>query len=223
MPVELKAVVRVFGLQRQASGAYTGTIGGTEVVATTTGIGTRRARKATEAALAAGDIDHVIVAGIAGAVGTTHGVGDVVIPAVVVDGASGTRYTPAPLEGVAAAGAIWTSDILVTNSVRLAELGHDGITAVDMETAAVAAVCTSQQVPWSAFRGISDRAGDGSVDDEVLAMTGPDGRPRARAVARFLVRHPAAIPRLARLARDTNRATTAAAVAARHAVRDHLQ
>jgi hypothetical protein len=72
-------------------------------------------------------------------------------------------------------------------------------------------------VPWSVFRAVSDRATDGSVDDEVFRMSNQDGTPNPRAVAAYVARHPGRLPALARMARAATRATeraTDAAVAA---------
>ena len=47
-----------------------------------------------------------------------------------------------------------------------------GVIAVDMETAAVAAVCARLGVPWSAYRGISDRLVEGIVDEAIAGLVG---------------------------------------------------
>jgi hypothetical protein len=88
-----------------------------------------------------------------------------------------------------------------------------GAIAVDMETSAIAAACARRGVPWTAFRGISDRTYDGFIDDHVMALTRPDGSTDGRAVAKLLTRRPWVIPRLTRLARGTSAATRVAAAA----------
>src|SRR5262249_8999770 len=70
------------------------------VIASKTGIGMKLAAAATERMLDAADVDLVLVVGIAGGVGSRVHVQDLIIPEVVVDGASGTEYRPAPLTGV---------------------------------------------------------------------------------------------------------------------------
>jgi hypothetical protein len=64
------------------------------------------------------------------------------------------------------------------------------------------------------FRGISDRADDGSIDSAIFGLVGPDGAPNLRALARFLITRPWRVPQLARLARTMRFAARAAASAA---------
>ena len=74
-------------------------------------------------------------------------------------------------------------------------------------------------MPWAVFRAVSDRATDGTVDDEVFHLSRQDGRPDPRAVLRYVARHPGRIPRLARMGRDASLAARRAADAAVAAVR----
>jgi hypothetical protein len=91
--------------------------------------------------------------------------------------------------------------------------------ALDMETSAIALACEERHVPWTVFRAVSDRATDGTVDDEVFHLSHQDGTPNPRAVARYVVRHPGRVPGLVRTARDAALATRRAADAAIAAVR----
>jgi hypothetical protein len=90
--------------------------------------------------------------------------------------------------------------------------------SLDMETAAIAEVCEERGVPWSVVRAISDRASDGSVDADIVGLSHQDGTANLPAVTRYLVRHPGAVPRLVRLARESKLATERAADAAIRAV-----
>ena len=120
---------------------HTGVVGNAEIVATPTGIGTALATTATERLLGLGEFDRVMVVGVAGGVGPSVGIGDVVIPEVVVDGLTGNEYRPAPIDGPAPRGSIQTSDDFIVDPERLAQLIAKGVIAVDMETGSVAAVC----------------------------------------------------------------------------------
>ena len=59
-----------------------------------------------------------------------------------------------------------------------------------METAALARISERHRIPWSVFRAISDRASDGSLDEEVFQMSNQDGTFNARSVASFFVGTP---------------------------------
>jgi hypothetical protein len=63
---------------------------------------------------------------------------------------------------------------------------------------------------------ISDRASDGSVDEEVFAMSNQDGSPNPRAVAKYFLTHPRKVPAMMRLAKGSKLATE---TAADHAIR----
>jgi adenosylhomocysteine nucleosidase len=219
MPMEARRVARSLSLRRTVVGGrrgYRGALGAGEAVLAVTGMGPERAAAGTEAMVAECRPDAVIVAGICGALEDRMAIGTVVAPAVVVDGATGREYHPAPLAGLQGAGVLWTSAALITAPAELAALVDRGVVALDMETAAVAGVCEARGIRWSVVRAVSDRAPDGTVDDEVFRMSGPDGAPDPRAVARFVRRHPGRLPQLARMGRDAARAAAIAAdVAAR--------
>jgi adenosylhomocysteine nucleosidase len=221
MKVELRCVVKAFGLQPgevNGTAVHQGVVGNAEIVATTTGIGTALATSATERLLGLGEFDRVMVVGIAGSVGPSVGIGDIVIPEVVYDGQGGTGYRPAPIDGPTPRGSLVTSDDFIVDPTRLAELIADGVIAVDMETGSVAAVCADRGIPWSTVRAISDRAEDG--DNEMMTMANADGSPNGKAVARYFARHPGRIPYMLKVARGgmlaaNNAAKTAAAACAK--------
>src|SRR5690348_864394 len=88
MKSELRSVVKAFALRPgtlDGVKVHIGTVGNADVVATTTGMGTALATRATERLLGLGGFDRVMIVGIAGGVGPSVGIGDVVIPEVVID------------------------------------------------------------------------------------------------------------------------------------------
>jgi hypothetical protein len=99
------------------------------------------------------------------------------------------------------------------------QLVEQGASAVDMETAAVAAVCEQHGTPYAVFRSISDYATDGTVDAAVGAMARPDGSSDMGAAVRYMVRRPWKIPGLMRLGRGSMAAARAASDAALTALR----
>jgi adenosylhomocysteine nucleosidase len=216
MKQELAPLVRRLALRRAETdkALYVGLAGHVEVVASMAGIGTRAAAAATERLLDATKLDHVLVVGIAGGVDPQQPIGALIAPEVVVDGATGREFRPVQLGELPPHGRLVTSDRLVTGLEEAAELKRSGVVGLDMETAAVAAVCERRGCPWSVFRAISDRVTDETTDPAVLALAGPDGGGDPRAVARYLLAKPWRIVRLARLALGTLRAANAAADAA---------
>lgn len=225
MTSELKPVVRAFGLAPAATAddahRHAGRCGAADVVATLTGIGTARAAATTERVLAGEAPDHVMVVGIAGGLAPAVSVGDLVVP-VLVEDARGASFRPAAIGGASLpppSGVLVTSDDFTVDPDRLAALRARGVVALDMETAAVAGVCEPAGTRWSVVRAISDLADDHPLGAAALHLVGPDGRPDPGAVARFVARHPAKLPVLARLGRDASRAARAAAVAAAAACR----
>lgn len=218
MVPELAPLQRKIPLQRtdEGGGAFTheGRVGDVRVVAAVTGIGTQPAREATERLLGGTRVEHVMVVGVAGGMGPTVDVGDLVVPELVVDEATGEELRPTPLGDVGPRGTIVTSDRFGYDTETNARFVADGVVALDMETSAIGLVCRARGVPWSVFRGISDRGDDDTVDVEVLKLAGPDGRGNFKALAWYLLRKPGQIRHLKRLAKGTRAATNAAADAA---------
>ena len=213
MEHELQPLVRRLGLEPDGS-AYRGRAGAVEVVALLTTMGMAAAAAAARRILDE-DVDWVVVVGIAGGLDQQRTkIGDLVVPEVVIDRVAGASYRPSPLGDLPLHGTISCGDELIVEPPRLAELSAQGVVALDMETAAVAAVCEDAGCPWSVFRSISDFAGEGLVDEELFAMTRPDGTADADALTRYLEANPGKTDVLVRLAQDMTVATEAAADAA---------
>jgi adenosylhomocysteine nucleosidase len=196
--------LRAFTRRWRGGGVETGVLG----------IGTAAARRSTERLLAEHRPARVLVIGVAGGIGPTTAIGDLVVPASVLDAASGTVHVPAPVPGHPANGTLHTSDELVVDPAAIAALVSRGVVALDMETAAVAAVCEAAGVPWSVLRGISDHADAELIDPAILRLMDPTGSPRPAAVARYVLAHPGRIPHLVRLGKGLGAAAKASAEAA---------
>jgi adenosylhomocysteine nucleosidase len=190
------------------------TVDGVVFVATMTGIGMAAATDATHRILDDGPLDCVIVVGIAGGIEPGQEIGDVLVPEAVLHSGTGSTYAPAALGGHTPRGKIRCGDDFLTDHGVLAALVDDGFVALDMETAAVAAVCEARGVQWTAFRSISDRQSDGLVDTEVWEMTQIDGSADEDQLTRYLQENPEAAARLAQMAADMEIAVNAAAAAA---------
>ena len=217
MPMERTPLIRKLSLTKVSVDGVTlhvGTLDGRPVVATVTGMGTELARRGTERLLGAVRVNRVLVVGITSAIENDTPIGTLVLPEIVVNSNTGTEHRPAPLGDGTPHGTMWTTDALLTDPDHLAQLRARGVVSLDMETAAIAALCESRGIPWSVFRVISDRATDDSVDEEVFRLSNQDGTPNVPAVLRYFARHPGRLPRMARLARGAKLATETAADAA---------
>jgi adenosylhomocysteine nucleosidase len=218
MVPELMPLAKKIPLHRveDDGGAYThtGKVGDVNVVAAITGIGMKPARETAERLLDGVQVDHVMVVGIAGGMGPTVEIGDLVIPEVVIDEPTGKEVRPNQLGDRAPQGTIVTSDRFGYDAATNAKFIADGVVGVDMETSAIGLVCEAHRVPWTAFRGISDRGDDDTVDVDVLKLGGVDGSADFGALARYLLRKPWKVAHLARLAKGSKLATSVAADAA---------
>ena len=83
-----------------------------------------------------------------------------------------------------------------------------------METAAIAEICESRGIPWTVYRTISDRANDGSVDEEVFHLSNQDGTPNHAAIEKYMAEHPERLALMAEMAENAKLATRTAAEAA---------
>jgi adenosylhomocysteine nucleosidase len=218
MPSELRPVVKVFGLDKDR---LQGDIGPHQVRAATTGIGIDLATKAATAMVDQGDVDHVVVVGIAGGLGPTSPVGALVIPESVEDFPDAASFAPAPLGGLATKGIIVSSDEYGYEPEVVEGFLARGVVAVDMETVAVAKVCVGRGVPWSAVRAISDPADGPTVNTDIIGLVKPDGTPDTGKAIRYLLRHPTKFPAMAQMGRDANAAAKLAAETAKQAIEEH--
>jgi adenosylhomocysteine nucleosidase len=221
MRLEMRPLVQAYELRREEGPhgvLYRGKTNGTEIVAATMKMGTAAAAATTERILDAAAVDHLICIGVAGGLGPSVTVRELVVPEIVVDAATGKEYRPAPLPGFASRGKLWTSDDFETDPVALAPLIDKGVIALDMETAAIGEVCERRGVPWSVARGLSDHVTDAPVEQALFSLAKPDGSANVGALARYLLPKPWRIRYLARMAKNTAAAANASVEAVRKAV-----
>jgi nucleoside phosphorylase len=217
MRPELSAVVRAGRLTRSRSGgpfSHTGTLGRWSVGAGLIGMGPERARAFTEQILDQGPVHHVMVVGIAGGLDPDLPVGAVMVPHSVRGYPDGAEHLAQPLGDRVARGCLMTTPSLLSDPAQWRPLAEAGVGALDMEASGVAEACDVAGVPWSVYRGISDRPDERLVDQAVFGLSTPEGGANLPAVARYVVRDPRRIVTLARLGRDMQRAARAAAEAA---------
>jgi adenosylhomocysteine nucleosidase len=198
MAREARPLVQALGLRPVAIGggrAWDGPGGFVAVV----GVGPDTAAARTASLLARVQPEQVLVAGVCGALDPALSIGDLVVPELVVDAASGTEWTPHRSALPAAGGVLATVD-------RLGGPTPAGAVAVDMETAAIAAVCEGAGVPWDVRRAVSDTPG--MISPQVAALLRPGGGVDPRALAGLVVRHPGQVQTLLELSRHLKTALT---------------
>jgi nucleoside phosphorylase len=221
MPMELRPLKKQLGLSSKSFGDISilaGELDGRPVVAHVTGMGTKLATDGTTALLDAVSPSRVVVFGITGAVTDETQLGTLAFPELVIDAATGREHRHEPLGPGEPRGVMWTTDV-ITTAAELPALLERGVIALDMETASIAHACEQRGVPWCVIRAYSDRATDGSVDDELFHLSKQDGTPDPKAVVKYVLRHPGKIPQLARMGAAANKAATLAASSAIAAVR----
>jgi nucleoside phosphorylase len=217
MPIEVEPLVRLLSLQEVDVGGstfHTGTVDGRPAVALVTGMGTELAAAGITRLLASFDVSWVLVFGITGALESETPIGTLVLPEIVKNSETGATYRPAVLGDAVHAGTMWTTNGLTTDPDQLARLRAEGVVSLDMETAAIAEVCEGRGLPWSVFRCISDRANDGTVDEEVFHLSNQDGTPDPAAIERYIAEHPERLPLLAEMGKNAALAVQTAAEAA---------
>jgi adenosylhomocysteine nucleosidase len=218
MTHELKAIVRCFSLQPTSGDpvfSHTGRAGTWWVGSLVTGMGPALAREATRRALSAGDIDHVMVVGIAGGIDPALPVGSLQVASRVRLYPDGPEFASHPLPGRRAEGGLMTTEGLFDDDPEIwRPVLERGFGAVDMEAAGVAEVCEEAGVDWSVYRGISDRPDEHIVDQALFGLSKPDGSADPVAIAKYLARDPRRAKALAHLNRCMQQAAKLAADAA---------
>lgn len=182
-----------------------------EVLVAVGGLGAERAARAA-LRLADAGCASLLSWGTAGGLDTQLKPGTLVLPPEVVD-ETGQRHAVDAhwharlIAELARVAALVTGRLLsvraplLSAAAKQAAQRSSGACAVDMESAAIATVAAERELPFAAVRVIVDAAGL-DLPHAVQAALREDGRVHASALAGALLRRPADIPRLLRLARD---------------------
>lgn len=200
-----------FRAERRDEGeAYRKRQGNIEVLALVTGAGMEHASREAARALDGERFELVISSGLAGGLRPEHRPGSVLVARKLLRLEDGRELVPA---------AEWTElalqhgacEAVLVTSTRVAsgteEKRRLGLTAdaVDMESFAVLEAAASRGVPAAAIRAVSDPL-EGELPLDFNRVFDSRGRVRGAALAGQIVRRPAAIPDLLRLARASRRA-----------------
>jgi nucleoside phosphorylase len=201
------------GLRPRSGEVYcTGTYKGVTVITAVTNMGLAASQSATEALFDHyGDsIDHLFVVGVAGAYDQRLKIGEVVIPESVVDHRDGIVRYPANLGTREPSGLLYSSDQLSYSEDYVALLNSKNVTAVDMESGAITAVCQRHGCPVTIVRAVSDRVDVLAESYDVFHLARTDGSPKYLAALRFVLRRPQRIAYLVSLGLGAKKAIDAA-------------
>ncbi|GLK60298.1 MULTISPECIES: phosphorylase family protein [Azotobacter] len=192
------------------------------------GMGPEAARKAAQALADAG-AGALATFGVAGALDAGLRSGTLLCPHGVLDGDGRTYMTDPAWCGrlrkrLASAGLPVVSGITLLSSCRalstpeakMAAHSRYAAAAVDMESAAVAAVAADRNLPFATLRAIVDERDD-ALPEALQAAIGPWGQPQLPRLIATLARRPWLLSRLPRLSSCMDKALRALRAAAKAA------
>lgn len=116
------------------------------------GIGRGWGMKATEALIAAEDVQAIISAGFAGALTPERKIGDLIEPGTVIDAETGDRFASVNGGNLA----LVSASQVVGRETKKQLTARYGAEAVDMEAAAVARIAQQHEIAFYAIKSISD-------------------------------------------------------------------
>jgi adenosylhomocysteine nucleosidase len=211
---ELLPLIRQLGLRNTTVGrldVFRGRMGAVDIIAFMTNMGRESARVAASRLFELEQrlpIDHAMVVGIAGGMGTSkkH---DVVAPLSILDKHSGETFHSSAISKTLRVGHLLTQDGVGLNQEEFGRFSFEGFLALDMETSAIARVCKDASISFEVFRGISDFVCETPAQVERLAKQ--NGRPNIPAVLRYLRKNPGSLPSLLQLGWNAHRAAHLAA------------
>jgi nucleoside phosphorylase len=193
--------------------AIVGSLGSREVLLVAGGMGARCAARAAQSVMQSWLPGAFMMAGVAGALSPDLQRGDVMTAATVLT--DETEFKPQlSVAGVTVGHLLSIDRVLVTSADKAMALKRfesvNGPLAVEMETAAAAAVAEHYEVPWGAIRAVSDSAEE-SLPLDFNQLRDRDGDLPVSTVALVAMRRPGRIPGLIRLGSATNQAAKALA------------
>lgn len=177
MATDVRTVAVLFALEREATPFRRLVRHRTHIPIHVSGIGRERARRCVERLLETSTPSLVIAAGFCGALNPALKVGDIV-------------ESPR----------ILTVDHLVSDPAEKRKLAAHA-DAVDMESAAIEAICIAKGIEFLAVRAVSD-ASDTALSPELVGLLSA-GNVSAWRALRAIVRKPSLLPEFLRLGRDT--------------------
>jgi adenosylhomocysteine nucleosidase len=169
-----------------------------------TGVGTKASRERLEPFLASQSFDVLISSGFAGGVDPSLGAGDLLL----AENYSAPHLLAQAREVlIARVGRLVTTDRVIEDATERARFAEEHqAAAVDMETKWIAAACAEHQIPMISLRAISDTAAAPFPAPPHVLFNIERQKTSLSRLGGYLIRHPLAIPRLTRFARQVSAA-----------------
>ncbi|MEO5717192.1 MAG: hypothetical protein ABIR29_01310 [Chthoniobacterales bacterium] len=171
-----------------------------EVALLHTGVGQKVCRQRIEPFLDSQPFDYVISSGFAGGVKPSLGLGDLLLAENFSDPALLTRARELLICRVAKLATVTRMIESATDRARFARERHAA--AVDMETESIAQACATRKIPLLSLRVISDTAAAPFPAPPSVLFDLERQKTDPRKLTAYLFRHPPAVVRLIRFARQ---------------------
>ncbi len=202
MPIEVGPLLAKLESVRKFSAnqfsVIEGELAGKVVAVTMAGMGRNSAARATRLLIDGHHPRWIVSAGFAGALDPGYQRNEIVMVSEVID-REGSRFSidvNVPAGGAIRTGRLLTVDAIVRTAVEKAQLRKEyQAHLVDMETSAVARLCSERFQRFLSVRIISDAA-DMDLPSEILAIVGSSGSYRIGAALGALWRRPSVLGEL---------------------------
>src|SRR4051794_38496376 len=203
LPTESAGVVAVIRDRKNDGAIIYGKLIGRDVAILHTGVGRQVSESVIEPFLASVKPIILVSAGFAGGIDdrlepggriVAENYSDPLLVKLVADRFDGARIR---------IGKLHTAETVIDSSFERAQIARDkAAVAVDMETAFIARACQKRGVRMLSLRAISDTSKKPFPLPPTVLFDIATQRTRPAALAWYLIRHPTAVPRLLRFARQ---------------------
>ena len=191
-----------------------GEFAGKSVVVLHTGVSERICRQRMESFLADTRPDILISAGFAGATNEGLAVGDLLVAENFTDPVMLAKIGEVLSTAGGYVGDLFTTATVIDSLIARKHIADTtGADAVDMETEFIASACAQRNVPMLSLRVISDSISQPFPAPAAILFDVESQRTDFGTLASYLVKHPAAVPRLIAFARRISKVRAAVTTA----------
>jgi adenosylhomocysteine nucleosidase len=203
LPSESSYLVRQLRYAEDVDNLLIGKIGKREIAIVHTGVGSKNCNARLEILLHKARPDFVITSGFAGAVTEDLHVGDLILAENFSNRTLLDLAREILRERHAKAVRLFTSTSVIDSVSERDRIAREcGAAAIDMETGAIVAICAAHDMPLLSLRAITDAPKEQFPAPPDVLFDIEHQQTRYGRLFGYLLRHPAAIPRLLRFSRE---------------------